>query len=632
MKTALLLCTFNRAEYLKRTLTSLSKADLTNVDVLVVDDNSTDRETRQLIFDAPYEKLISPINGSIKHSLLIGFNLLFSRGYFAVINLDSDTLVRPDFVHRLLLLHGRFPDRIITGFNCRTKNRNGTERHVITDEGEGYNVKQSVGGVNMLVTRGMYDKYVRPALVKTLTENGNWDYHATKDTPGVICAVPSVIQHIGLESSMGHTNSEPADVADDFKLLSLPDVTLLGVDGANSDRLHKAITHCTKDIDFGVVVCLTDIPLKSKEEYSEWIFRHTHEHVQTSHVLICQHDGYVMNASSWNKEWLQYDYIGAPWWYRDGMDVGNGGFSLRSRRLMEAVSKMQPKTTHPEDHVICRVLRPELERMGFKFAPGEVAERFSVEGYNQPGAKYTDQFGFHGNIIHKKEPKPGRSKKLCVLQPFGLGDVIFCQTLMRHFAEYDITWPVKDCFVDDLNRAYPDINFVSERASPVPLNLQVDGTRAGWRVVPIRWSNHIKRVPYSQVMRAKYDMYRQDWTKWKDGAMWIRDREREYALELELNLPEQYTVVNRTFGCSFEGKADIPVEGVELRQIPGYSLFDWVRVLKGAKEIHTVSTSLLYILALIETGPVYVYIRRPNEQNHENYRYIFTDPKFIYVE
>ncbi len=59
-----------------------------------------------------------------------------------------------------------------------------------------------------------------------------------------------------------------------------------------------------------------------------------------------------------------------------------------------------------------KLMLKDLEKQGFKFAPLEVAEKFSVEGHNQPKAKYTDQFGFHGNIISKKLIE---NKKICVI-------------------------------------------------------------------------------------------------------------------------------------------------------------------------------------------------------------------------
>lgn len=72
---------------------------------------------------------------------------------------------------------------------------------------------------------------------------------------------------------------------------------------------------------------ITDVPIKSKEEYSRYCIKELHKQVQTDFMLVIQWDGYVLNANAWNPEWLKYDWIGAPWeWYTDGMQVGNGGF------------------------------------------------------------------------------------------------------------------------------------------------------------------------------------------------------------------------------------------------------------------------------------------------------------------
>lgn len=108
-------------------------------------------------------------------------------------------------------------------------------------------------------------------------------------------------------------------------------------------------------------------------------------------VLTVQHDGSIMDPSAWTDEFLQYDYIRAPW--GDGV-VGNGGFSLRSKRLLAALSTMRQELLHacPEDVALCRTYRTQLERrFGMVFAPREVANRFSVEN----GA-YINSFGYHG--------------------------------------------------------------------------------------------------------------------------------------------------------------------------------------------------------------------------------------------
>ena len=93
--------------------------------------------------------------------------------------------------------------------------------------------------------------------------------------------------------------------------------------------------------------------INSIEEYSSFIIYKLFNYIQTSHILIVQWDGYVINPKKWDSEFLKYDFIGAPFVPRDNDEkycrdkngafysVGNGGFSIRSRRILEAPSKFQ---------------------------------------------------------------------------------------------------------------------------------------------------------------------------------------------------------------------------------------------------------------------------------------------------
>jgi len=193
------------------------------------------------------------------------------------------------------------------------------------------------------------------------------------------------------------------------KPLHLPDVTLVGVD-TFPDRLRQPLAECTKDIAFGCVRIVADAPITKIEDYSHWVCTELYKHVPTSHLLIFQWDGYVKNWKAWSMDWLQYDYIGAPWAHEDGLNVGNGGFSLRSRRLMEIVAT-DPAISrrHPEDVRICRDYRPYLEREHrIRFAPVEVARRFSIEGYGQGNRTHTTEFGFHGRRVKFAKLRPTR--------------------------------------------------------------------------------------------------------------------------------------------------------------------------------------------------------------------------------
>ena len=104
-------------------------------------------------------------------------------------------------------------------------------------------------------------------------------------------------------------------------------------------------------------------PLQSRDAYSEFVLRSLLAHVDTAHVLLVQWDGYVVNPAAWRAEFLDYDYIGATWfWHDDSMRVGNGGFSLRSRKLLSALQDPRIVLTEAEDVTICRAFRPLLER------------------------------------------------------------------------------------------------------------------------------------------------------------------------------------------------------------------------------------------------------------------------------
>lgn len=204
--------------------------------------------------------------------------------------------------------------------------------------------------------------------------------------------------------------------------LSLPDVTLLGIDCVDVARLETALKICARDIDFGAVKLLTSLPSDSPsrveiphigtiEEYSRFCIAHLDAYVDTRYVLLVQYDGFVLNPQSWTDEFLGYDYIGAPWLVQDwsvrDFDfppesigthiVGNGGFSIRSKRFLETSARLardgKIARMHPEDVALCVWYKHVLEYEGMKFAPAELAARFSIEGED---VAYETQFGFHG--------------------------------------------------------------------------------------------------------------------------------------------------------------------------------------------------------------------------------------------
>lgn len=193
-------------------------------------------------------------------------------------------------------------------------------------------------------------------------------------------------------------------------MLDLPEVMLCAVDTANVSMTITALTKSLDQASFGDVALFTHEPpgqelpfrreiippLHSRAEYSRFIVTRLGALTTRKFNLIIQWDGFIIQPLAWRSEFLKHDYIGARWpWHRDGLDVGNGGFCLRSKRLLERVAADPLVATNPdmnEDELICRVLRPKLEKAGFRFAPAAVADRFSYERMLPEG----ETFGFHG--------------------------------------------------------------------------------------------------------------------------------------------------------------------------------------------------------------------------------------------
>lgn len=194
----------------------------------------------------------------------------------------------------------------------------------------------------------------------------------------------------------------------DISRLSLPTVTLCAATSVNVAATIRALEASLAQIDFAACKLFTDASVKldhpgitvvqiarldSSPAYSDFLLSQMVDHIETSHCLIAQWDGHVLDAQRWRQEFLDYDYIGARWpQFTDGHDVGNGGFSLRSRRLMEACQETEFHVSHPEDIAIGRINRTWLEGRGLCFAPSALADLFSTERAGDMSAS----FGYHG--------------------------------------------------------------------------------------------------------------------------------------------------------------------------------------------------------------------------------------------
>jgi hypothetical protein len=183
--------------------------------------------------------------------------------------------------------------------------------------------------------------------------------------------------------------------------------TLACVDCRNHELAIVALRRSMAQCRFERVRFFTDRPfalpgietvvipdIGSIGDYSRFMVKELADRIETDFALVVQYDGYVLNGRRWRAEFLEHDYIGAPW-SRGG--VGNGGFSLRSRKLMQALRDPRIAELVPEDVAICETYRGLLEsEYGIRFAPVALAAQFSFETLPPPAPT----LGFHG-IAHQ---------------------------------------------------------------------------------------------------------------------------------------------------------------------------------------------------------------------------------------
>lgn len=221
-------------------------------------------------------------------------------------------------------------------------------------------------------------------------------------------------------------------------MLHLPDVTLFSIDCLHPEKTLAAMHFSMRWVKFGHVMLITDtikhslyekdIEILHRKEaddkiaplgmpnlrlpiaYELDVLRLPAEYLRTSHLLHLEWDSGVLNPLAWQDEFLEYDYIGAPWpdhcdpgWPAcdETNNVGNGGFALKSRKFCVLIRKAtevfhEDRGMVSSDRWQCRTVRPWMEQHGIKYAPETVAALFSCEG-----RIYSGSFGFHGQTTVK---------------------------------------------------------------------------------------------------------------------------------------------------------------------------------------------------------------------------------------
>lgn len=205
---------------------------------------------------------------------------------------------------------------------------------------------------------------------------------------------------------------------------NLNSVSLVSVTGVDPEKNLRALEISRVGLNFAEIVLLSRLEPRRKvdgirvesitnsnwtyDEFSKFMLFELFKHVRTEFALFVHHRAHVLRPKAWTDEFLNYDYVGAPWsaathFTNEGVEVrvGNGGFSLRSQRLMRAPTELGlPFTDNGtgyfhEDGQLCVYHRDRLEKHGIRFAPVEVAAQFSTE--KKVPERVKKSFGFHNS-------------------------------------------------------------------------------------------------------------------------------------------------------------------------------------------------------------------------------------------
>lgn len=216
---------------------------------------------------------------------------------------------------------------------------------------------------------------------------------------------------------------------DHKKTIELNNVTLVAVTSVNVKDTIRAMKYSKRHIKYGDCVLIThkkprNLPadirycnverIDSIDKFNYLMVYDLWKYVHTDFIMLVHADGFVIHPEMWRKEFLDYDYIGAPWplpnnpiSYRDINGnicrVGNS-VSIRSYRLLKLPSEInmewKPQPTsdggimYNEDTFICVANKHLFEENGMKIAPVDVAKYFSHERAIPETAGITP-FAFH---------------------------------------------------------------------------------------------------------------------------------------------------------------------------------------------------------------------------------------------
>ena len=191
-------------------------------------------------------------------------------------------------------------------------------------------------------------------------------------------------------------------------------------------------------------------------------------------------------------------------------------------------------------------------------------------------------------------------------QPGRFGDILYTIPIARRLKEkgYDTYFMINEKY-ESLIPHFPDINFVDcdNNKNKVPKEPCI--------FLPLWYGKNIDpKYSPEDLMINKYKMYNEAFNDNIDPMEYWRTLtfkrfpEKEEKLRKLLGINgEKYVLINEKYSMGErEIKVDTDLKNVYMGYEPDeFSLLDWSSIIEGAEEIHTVHTSIIYLIELLET-------------------------------
>tara|TARA_R110001632_G_C11360932_1_gene419299 strand:+ start:2323 stop:3717 length:1395 start_codon:yes stop_codon:yes gene_type:complete len=229
-------------------------------------------------------------------------------------------------------------------------------------------------------------------------------------------------------------------------------------------------------------------------------------------------------------------------------------------------------------------------------------------------------------------------KKCLIRQPAGIGDILFCQKIVYKLLNdgYEVWWPVDDCakwirdYISGPNFCSLDSNFPLKEFYSSKEYKKVNEDI----FLPLQSADQY--YPGLCMMDSKYKFIGLGFSDWSKYLKFNRNTEKEDELFKLINPPSNFTLVNKFFGSLPNQQVckHIDIDKldnvVELRPIPGFTIFDWCKVFEKAAQIHTVDTSVLFILETLDTTDKLFCYSRFENITFDNVSHLFNKPWHYY--